>query len=212
MNTNDPSVNQPNVYAAPRSRLTSKTGTSLEWEEFSRHCVEKIARRRVLAGIATYFAYSVVNGVLFFVVQVLFGDGTIIQLHSVGLLIMVMGYVAASVLGVFLLAKLTVFIQFRKRSVEKLVDMEEKDRKGVAWRPAVVTLFFVFIGFAFNLSAFQLLAVDFTVFGPLASVAAFPVVFFLCYPLWRAVIRINIRLLEAVNPSKQERSVAGAST
>lgn len=212
MNTNDPSFSQPNVYAAPRSRLTNETGTSFEWEEFSRHCVEKIARRRVLAGIATYFAYSVVNGALFFLAQALFGDGTIIQLHSVGLLIMVMGYVAASVLGVFLLAKLTVFSHFRAQNIEKFVGMAEKDRKGVFWRPAVVTLFFVFIGFTLNLSAFQLLAVDFTLFSPLASFAAFPVVFFLCYPLWRAVIRMNIRLLETMNPSMQERSVAGAST
>ena len=206
MNTNDSSVEQPNPYTAPRSRITNDTASSVDWEEFSKRCAEKMVRWRVMAALITHCAYWIINCALLFVAQILLGDGTIVHLHSTGLALLILGYVATFVLA-FVGSKLFVFYYFRYRNIENFVTMMEKRQNGVSERPLVFALFFVCIASLFCMSSLNLMA-DFPPYTVLATLVAFPVVFLISYPMCRAVIRNNTKLLEAMSPAKQDSTVA----
>ena len=100
MNTNDSSIEPQNLYSAPRSRLIDDTGSSLDGEEFSKRCAEKVVRRRVVAVLVIHCTYWIVNCALLFLAQILLGDGTIVHFHSTGLASLVWGYVATFALYV----------------------------------------------------------------------------------------------------------------
>lgn len=205
MNTNDSSLEAQNLYSVPRSRLVDDTGSSLVWDEFSKRCAEKMLRWRTMTVLAVHCGYWTVNCALFFAVQILLGEETIVQLHPIGLLLVVVGYVASFALA-FVGCKLWLFFYFRHKNVKDFVTMMEKNQSRALERPLVLTLYFVFIASVCSLPVFQLLAVDFQFYGPLATLVAFPVVFLLSYPICRAVIRESSRLLEAMNPAKQDRT------
>ena len=209
MNTNDSSLKPQNLYSAPRSRLTDDTGSSLDWEEFSKRCAEKIVRGRTMALFLILCTYWIVNCALLFLAQILLGEGTIVHLHTTGLVLLVSGYIATFAL-VFVGCKLFVFYYFRHKNIEDFVTMMEKRQSRVSERPLVFTLLFVLMAAPFCMSSLNLMA-DFPPYSLLATLVAFPVVFVLCYPMCRALIRNNSRLLQAMNPDKQERTVAGAS-
>ncbi len=211
MATKDSSKERPNLYIAPRSRLTNDTGSSLDWEEFSKRCAEKIVRWRTMAILVTYCTYWIVNCALLLIAQILIGDGTIVHLHPIGLTLLILGSVASFALG-FVGSKLFVFYYFRYRNIKNFVTLMEKRMNPVSERrPVVFTLFYVFIASTFSMSSLMLMA-DFPPYLLLSTLVAFPVVFALCFPMCKAVIRNNSRLLQAMDPANQESSVSGAST
>ncbi len=197
MNTNDSSLEPQNRYSAPRSRLTDDTGSSLDWEEFSKRCAEKIVRGRIMALLIILCTYWIVNCALLFLAQILLGEGTIVHLHTTGLVLLVSGYVATFAL-VFVGCKLFVFYYFRHKNIEDFVTMMEKRLNRVSERPLVFTLFFALLAAPFCMSCLNLMA-DFPPYSLLATLVAFPVVFLLCYPVCRAIIRNSSRLLQTMN-------------
>ena len=155
-----------------------------------------------MALLLTHCTYWIANCALLFLAQILLGDGTIVHLHPIGLVLLVSGYVATFAL-VFVGSKLFVFYYFRHKNIEDFVTMTEKRQNRVSERPLVLTLFFVFIASPFCMSSINLMA-DYPPYSLLATLVAFPVVFLLCYPVCRAIIRNNSRLLQAMNPAGQE--------
>lgn len=162
-----------------------------------------------MALLVTHCTYWIVNCALLLIVQILIGDGTIVHLHPTGLTLLIVGYVASFALA-FVGSKLFVFYYFRYRNIKNFVTMMGNRKNGVSERPLVFTLLFVFLASPFCMSSLALMA-DFPPYSFLATLVAFPVVFVLCFPMCKAVIRNNSRLLQAMDQANQEGSASGAS-
>ena len=164
-----------------------------------------------MALLVIHCTYWIVNCALLLTVQILIGDGMIVHLHPTGLTLLILGYVASFALA-FVGSKLFVFYYFRYRNFENFVTMMEKRMNHISERrPLVFTLLFVFVASTFSMSSLMLMA-DFPPYLLLSTLVAFPVVFALCFPMCKAVIRNNSRLLQAMDPANQETSASGAST
>lgn len=188
-----------NPYAAPRARLTNHTGSSLEWDPFTKQCAEKMFRWRLAVAIATYFTYAIVNSAAFYPIQILFGEEPMIHLNPIGFLVLAGVYAALSGILVGLGSKIAVYFHSRNSNLQDFVTKWKKTLRQRFHGATVQTLSYVFIGASVGHSTVLLLASAYTRFTILATIVAFPVVAALCYPLCRVSIRRTFRLLDALS-------------